>query len=138
MTKNQGQNSTQASDRRELSGGCHCQAVQFRLTVAADTVILNCNCSVCRMTGFQHLVVPHPQFTLLQGQDALSSYRFNTGQANHLFCRHCGVKSFYQPRSHADCWSVNTHCLDDFNPDQWTQADFDGQNWEQAHRQLEE
>ena len=46
------------------------------------------------------------------GRDALSSYRFGTGRAEHLFCATCGVKSFYQPRSHPDCWSVNANCLD--------------------------
>ncbi len=67
---------------------------------------------VCRMTGFLHIVVPHDEFELITGRDALTSYRFGTGAAEHLFCRHCGVKSFYQPRSHPDAWSVNANCLD--------------------------
>ena len=47
------------------------------------------------------------------GEDRLTSYRFGTGAANHLFCAVCGVKSFYQPRSHPDAWSVNLNALDD-------------------------
>lgn len=64
------------------------------------------------MSGFRHLIVPAPQFRLLSGRDALSEYTFNTGMAKHWFCRHCGIKSFYQPRSHPDGIDVNVHCLD--------------------------
>ena len=42
----------------------------------------------------------------------MTSYLFGSGQAEHLFCRKCGVKSFYQPRSHPDGFSVNLRCLD--------------------------
>jgi len=37
---------------------------------------------------------------LLTGEAELASYRFGTMTAHHLFCRHCGVASFYVPRSH--------------------------------------
>ena len=60
--------------------------------------------------------------------------RFGTGTAEHLFCRHCGVKSFYQPRSHPDAWSVNAHCLD--QPLELTIEQFDGRNWEAAAASL--
>ena len=35
---------------------------------------------------------------ILQGEDSLTTYAFNTKQAKHLFCKVCGVQSFYQPR----------------------------------------
>ncbi len=63
------------------------------------------------MTGFLHLIVARERFNLLQGADALVEYRFNTGTARHLFCRTCGVKSFYVPRSHPAGISVNVRCL---------------------------
>ena len=65
------------------------------------------------MTGFLHLIVPAARFRLLSGGDDLFEYRFNTGAARHLFCRHCGIKSFYVPRSHPDGYSVNARCIDD-------------------------
>ena len=74
--------------------------------------LLDCNCSICRMTGYLHLIVPAASFRQLDGSDALAEYRFNTGVARHLFCRHCGVKPFYVPRSHPDGVSVNGRCLD--------------------------
>ena len=64
------------------------------------------------MSGFLHLIVPRSRFRLLRGEGDLSEYRFNTGTARHLFCRHCGVKSFYIPRSNPDGYSVNLRCLD--------------------------
>lgn len=64
------------------------------------------------MTGFAHLIVPRSRFRLLCGEQELTDYRFNTGTARHLFCRRCGVKSFYVPRSNPDGYSVNVRCLD--------------------------
>ena len=87
------------------------------------------------MTGFMHVMVLHDQFRLLAGSDALSSYRFGTGAAEHLFCRHCGVKSFYQPRSHPDAWSINANCLD--QPVELAIEIFDGRNWEAAKASLD-
>ncbi len=93
-------------------GGCHCRRVRFEIDAPAAIEALDCNCSICRMTGFLHLVVPASRFRLLSGDAELTEYRFNTGTARHLFCRHCGVKSFYVPRSHPDGYSVNVRCLD--------------------------
>lgn len=93
-------------------GGCHCRRVLFEVDAPAVLPVIECNCSICRMTGFQHLIVPATRFRLLQGADALTEYTFNTGTAHHLFCRHCGIKSFYVPRSHPDGFSVNARCLD--------------------------
>jgi hypothetical protein len=119
-----------------VSGGCHCGAVRFEAIVPDPPVpALDCNCSVCRMTGFLHIIVPHRDFELLGGRDALASYRFGSGTAEHLFCRRCGVKSFYQPRSHPDAWSVNAHCLD--APLDIAIEHFDGRHWEQAKAQLD-
>lgn len=99
--------------------------------------VLDCNCSICSMTGFRHLMVPHTQFRLLSGDRRLVGYRFGTGAANHLFCGTCGVKSFYQPRSHPDGWSVNLNALDDPAALTMTVNVFDGRNWEQAAAALD-
>ena len=93
-------------------GGCHCGAVAFEVQAPARLTVSDCNCSICRMSGYQHLVVPRSRFRLLKGAESLTEYRFNTGTARHLFCRHCGVKSFYVPRSNPDGYSVNLRCLD--------------------------
>lgn len=120
----------------QVEGGCHCGAVRFTAKVPDKVELLDCNCSICSLTGFLHLIVPHGDFRLLSGQDALTSYRFGTGRAEHLFCRTCGVKSFYQPRSHPDAWSVNFNAVAAPAEMQVTRRRFDGRNWEEAARTL--
>ena len=118
-----------------VSGGCHCGAVRFSCQLPGPPVpALACNCSICSATGFIHLIVPHGDLTVERGADALTSYRFGTGAAEHLFCKTCGIKSFYQPRSHPDAWSVNANCLD--TPVGLAIPPFDGQNWESARDAL--
>lgn len=113
-------------------GGCHCGAVRFAVTAPAHLVIQDCNCTLCRMSGYWHLIVPATRFRLLQGQDSLQTYTFNTGTARHLFCRTCGVKSFYVPRSNPDGFSVNARCLDAATIAGVSIEPFDGQDWEQS------
>lgn len=93
-------------------GGCHCGRVRFEVQAPSRLRALLCNCSICRMSGFLHLIVPTTRFRLLQGEEFLHDYRFNTGTARHRFCRVCGIKSFYVPRSHPNGIDVNVHCLD--------------------------
>lgn len=93
-------------------GGCHCGAVRFEVDAPARIEALDCNCSICRMSGFLHLIVPSARFRLVAGADALTEYTFNTGAAKHLFCRHCGVKSYYVPRSNPDGIDVNVRCIE--------------------------
>ena len=94
-------------------GGCHCRRVRFEVDAPARIEALDCNCSICRMTGFLHLIVPASRFRLLAGAESLTEYTFNTGTAKHRFCRHCGIKAFYIPRSHPDGINVNVRCLDE-------------------------
>ena len=101
-----------AAQRVTHRGGCHCGRVRFEVDAPAAIAALECNCSICRMSGFLHLIVPAARFRLLSGADALNEYTFNTGAAKHRFCRHCGIKSFYIPRSHPDGVDVNVRCLD--------------------------
>lgn len=121
----------------KIEGGCHCKAVRFEAETAPAVEVLDCNCSICAKTGFRHLIVPHGEFRLLTGADALTSYRFGTGAADHLFCRICGVKSFYQPRSHPEAWSVNLNAVDDVSGLDVTARAFDGRHWEQARGALD-
>ena len=113
-------------------GGCHCGRVRFEVIAPASIEVEECNCSICAKSGFLHLIVPASRFTLLTGAESLLSYRFNTGTADHRFCRICGVKSFYVPRSHPDGYSVNARCLDDGTVESMTVIPIDGRNWERT------
>lgn len=116
------------------TGGCHCGRVRFRVTADLDGVT-DCNCSVCTKKGFLHLIVPPEQFELLSGADQLATYQFNTGTAQHMFCRHCGIHPFYVPRSDPDKIDVNVRCLDDVDIAGLSIQPFDGRNWESAIEQ---
>jgi hypothetical protein len=118
------------------AGGCHCGAVRFEVQTPETIEVEDCNCSMCAKTGFLHLIVPQSRFRLLTNAEAISTYTFNTGVAKHLFCKTCGVKAFYVPRSNPDGYSVNLRCLDD--PKDFAEVrivNFDGRgDWEgQAH-----
>jgi len=115
-------------------GSCHCGAVTFEVEAPEVIEADYCNCSICRKSGYLHLIVPVGKFSLLSGEEALSTYTFNTGVARHTFCKHCGIKPFYTPRSNPDGVDVNVHCLDTADlPVNITE--FDGQNWElNAHK----
>ena len=120
----------------QITGSCHCGAVRFGFTSGQEVELLDCNCSMCSRTGYLHLIIPHTDFRMLSGADALTAYRFGTGAAEHRFCKTCGIKSFYQPRSHPKAWSVNYRCLDDGHGLSATIRPFDGRNWEAARETL--
>lgn len=82
------------------------------------------------MTAYLHLIVPKSRFRLLAGEDDLETYTFNTGVAQHRFCRVCGIKSFYVPRSNPNGISINVRCLDPGTIESVTVAHFDGRHWE--------
>lgn len=122
--------------RHEASGGCHCGQVRFRVRFDDPPELLDCNCSICAKTGFLHLIASADDFTLERGAEALSDYRWGTGTARHLFCRTCGIKSFYVPRSHPDGFSVNWRALDDVESITPRIRFYDGRHWEQARSDL--
>ncbi len=115
------------------TGGCHCGRVRFEVFAPAKVKVSECNCSICSKSGYLHLIVPGDRFKLLSGGEALTTYGFNTHRAKHLFCKVCGIKSFYVPRSHPDGFSVNARCLDPGTVESMTIEPFDGRNWEKQY-----
>ncbi len=108
--------------------------MRYEVRAPARITVQDCNCSICRKSGYLHLIVEKADFRLTQGADSLTTYRFNTGRAQHLFCKVCGMKSFYVPRSHPDGYSVNARCLDPGTVKAMKVRKFDGANWERAAR----
>ena len=114
-------------------GGCHCGTVQFEVEAPEAITCQDCNCSICSKSGYLHLIVAKSKFKLLQGKENISTYTFDTGEAKHKFCKICGIKSFYIPRSNPDGYDINVRCLDP-QPKTVIIEGFDGLNWEQnAH-----
>jgi hypothetical protein len=115
------------------TGGCHCGRVRFEVTAPAKITVSECNCSICSKSGYLHLVVPAERFRLVSGADSLTTYTFNTGTAKHLFCKVCGIKSFYVPRSHPDGYSVNARCLDEGTVEEMSVRQTNGREWEKQY-----
>ena len=122
--------SNSLSSNVTYKGSCHCGAVSFEVMAPSEITVAAFNCSICSKSGFLHLIVPLSKFNLLSGAEALSNYSFNTGVAKHTFCKICGIKPFYTPRSNPDGIDINVNCLDT-RPETITINEFDGQNWEQ-------
>lgn len=121
-----------------VEGGCHCGLVRFEASVPEGPVeVLDCNCSICRMTGYLHLIVPETKFRLVEGKRETTTYRFGSGKARHIFCSQCGIKSFYKPRSHPDGISINLNCLDEDHGLDVRIVTFDGRDWEAARARLD-
>ena len=118
------------------SGGCHCGRVKFEIEIPDEIIVHRCNCSICRKSGYMHLIVTKSRFLLLDGKDDLVDYRFHTGVARHMFCGVCGIKSFYVPRSHPDSFSVNLNCVNLPDGVEVTLEDFDGRNWSKNRAQI--
>lgn len=111
------------------TGRCHCGRVEFRVRAKFDRAVV-CDCSICTMKGFLHLIVTKDAFTLVKGSDALVGYSFNTHTAKHLFCGTCGISSFYVPRSHPDGYSVNMRCVEGVDLAALRYESFGGAQWE--------
>jgi hypothetical protein len=125
-------------DMPEHKGACHCGAVTFAFKAPSILTMTQCNCSVCSLSAYEHVFVPEDDFTLLTGAQDLTEYRFGSKAAIHLFCRHCGVKAFYRPRSHPDKYSVNFRAI---TPGTLTISKvfpFDGKNWARNIQALRE
>ena len=118
----------------KYKGSCHCGAVQFEVEAPKIVECRECNCSICSRSGYLHLIVPKSKFKLLQGEGDITTYTFDTAEAKHKFCKICGIKSYYIPRSNPDGIDVNVRCLDP-QPESIVIEQFDGKNWEKnAHK----
>lgn len=85
---------------------------------------------MCDMTAYAHVFIPHENLRFLSGEDQLTEYRFNTGAAVHMFCRTCGIKPLYRPRSHPEAWSVNLRCVEAGTLTAARRIPFDGRDWD--------
>jgi hypothetical protein len=103
--------------------------VRFEVLAPAKLTLLDCNCSICCMSGYLHLLVPVKDFTLISGERQLTAYRFGTRTAEHTFCCMCGIKPFYVPRADPFSRSINARCLDAGPGSDAEIVKFDGRNW---------
>ncbi len=121
------------------TGSCHCGAVRFVVHVDLAEGAAKCNCSICLKLGAIGRIVKPADFTLVSGEDSLSSYEWGGRISKRHFCRRCGVYCF--GKGHLDVLggdyvSVNLNCLDDADPNALKVGHFDGRhnNWHAGMR----
>lgn len=117
-------------------GGCHCRKVRWQVRASGCVVAWKCNCSDCAMRGNTHFIVPSNNFELVEGSsDFLTTYTFGTHTAKHIFCKVCGITSFYIPRSNPDGVAVTYRCVDSGTIKNVEVRNFDGKNWEGSYEE---
>jgi hypothetical protein len=94
-------------------GSCHCGAVAFEVQVDLEPII-ECNCSICRRKGHLLAFAPREALNVLQGEENLSTYTFNSHRIQHRFCATCGIATFGEgkkPTGEATA-AINVRCLE--------------------------
>jgi hypothetical protein len=104
-------------DINEIAGACHCGSVKFRvrLTNGLHTA-RRCNCSYCRMRGAVAVSANLGNIQIIEGEDVLTLYQFNTMEAKHYFCSKCGIYTHHQRRANPNQYGVNAACLEGISP----------------------
>lgn len=117
------------SDMRAHQGSCHCGSVRFTVQLPMDIRPRRCNCTICAMKGVVMIDVPQADLSIDAGEELLTLYTFNSGEAKHHFCSRCGIHPFHRTRADPDKYGVNAACLEGTSPYDWAEIPvFDGQN----------
>lgn len=96
---------------------CHCGAVRLRVKLSDGfNTIRRCDCSFCRMRGAVVASALLSDLTILEGEDSLTLYQFNTGTAKHYFCKTCGIYTHHQRRSNPEQFGINVACIEGVSP----------------------
>ena len=94
-------------------GSCHCGSVRFEVdTVEPLGPYFRCNCSLCSRKGAVMGEAATSALSVVAGEDKLSVYTWNTGEAKHFFCSICGIYTHHVMRGCPDRVGVNMACLE--------------------------
>ena len=115
---------------QHYKGSCQCGAIRFEADLDLATTY-TCNCSRCQRLGSVFGFTPRSKFTLNSGEDSLSEYRFNTHQAQHQFCKICGIQpfAFSTGKDGTPMTGINVNCLDGLDPRSLTSIHADGRSF---------
>lgn len=111
-----------------FEGGCHCGKVAFTVDADLPSKALSCNCSICRQKGLLLGFFPADKFGLTRGEDALTTYGFNTHKIAHRFCKTCGSQPFASGKNPdgSEMRAVNLRCVPSANLESLELQHYDG------------
>ena len=97
-------------------GSCHCGSVRFE--VDTDQPLgpyFRCNCSLCSRKGAVIGAAPRSALSIIAGQDLISTYTWNTHEAQHYFCKVCGIYTHHVMRGQTHTVGLNMACVEGFD-----------------------
>ena len=126
-------------EERTYTGGCHCGAIRFEVSLDPSQPAGRCNCSVCTKISPTSRIVKPGAFKLLQGEEHCSVYEWGFKVSRRFFCKHCGVHCFafgHLAELGGDYVGINLNCIDDFDRGTIAISYWDGRhnNWEGGMR----
>ena len=110
--------------QKTYTGSCHCGAVHYEADIDLSQGTFKCNCSICTKARVWLTTIKADAFRLFAGNADLTEYQFNTKNIHHLFCKHCGVRSFgWGENSEGDkFYAIYVTCLDNVDIDELVSA----------------
>ena len=84
------------AERGDLAGSCHCGAVTVRIA-SKPTMLVQCNCSMCRKTGWRGVYFASDEVTIDGPLDDYVRADINEPFLKLFRCRNCGIATHWEP-----------------------------------------
>ncbi len=94
---------------------CHCKSIEIEVETDLQ-IIKQCNCSICKRRNAKMNLIPKDSIKIIKGKESLSSYKFNTMNAEHFFCKTCGIYTHHNRRTDPNGIGINIGCIDEIDP----------------------
>jgi hypothetical protein len=92
---------------------CHCGGVELEIDTEYPLgPYFKCNCSLCARKGAIMGAAPRSAVTVKRGSDLISTYTWNTHEAQHFFCQTCGIYTHHVMRGETTTMGLNMACVD--------------------------
>ena len=97
-------------------GSCHCAGVRFEIDTDQPLgPFFRCNCSLCSRKGAVMGAAPRDSLRVTQGAELIGTYAWNTHEAQHHFCKVCGIYTHHVMRGETATVGLNMACIEGFD-----------------------